>query len=147
MHVGGMQLREAHIYLVAVLGTRTAYLLLPLPLFVSFKQVLEIRNAIQEDRAVQACHPAKPSSKMRIYDIFSQLMQHCSFRGWKIQTLGPLTAHVSLQVCVMNYKKCGEAFWNQFYLCPITDALGVVEYFIGECSTYYAAQREVMNGA
>lgn len=50
-------------------------------------QVLEIRNAIQEDRAVQ--------------------------------------------VCILNYKKDGEAFWNHFHLAPILDSTGVVEYYIG----------------
>ena len=36
-----------------------------------------------------------------------------------------------LQVCILNYKKNGESFWNHFYLEPIFDDSGVVEYYIG----------------
>ncbi|CAL8466388.1 g5924 [Coccomyxa elongata] len=37
----------------------------------------------------------------------------------------------SVQVCILNYKKNGESFWNHFYLEPIFDDSGVVEYYIG----------------
>ena len=36
-----------------------------------------------------------------------------------------------LQVCLMNYKKGGFPFWNQFFLAPIHDNSGVVEYYLG----------------
>lgn len=35
------------------------------------------------------------------------------------------------QVCILNYKKSGEFFWNHFYLAPMFDDSGVVEYYIG----------------
>ena len=35
------------------------------------------------------------------------------------------------QVCLLNYKKDGRPFWNQFFLAPIHDASGVVEYYLG----------------
>ena len=35
------------------------------------------------------------------------------------------------QVCLLNYKKGGRPFWNQFFLAPIHDASGVVEYYLG----------------
>ena len=36
-----------------------------------------------------------------------------------------------LQVCLLNYKKGGFPFWNQFFLAPIHDNSGVVEYYLG----------------
>ena len=36
-----------------------------------------------------------------------------------------------LQVCLLNYKKGGFPFWNQFFLAPIHDSSGVVEYYLG----------------
>ena len=36
-----------------------------------------------------------------------------------------------LQVCLQNYKKGGFPFWNQFFLAPIHDSSGVVEYYLG----------------
>ncbi|EIE19911.1 hypothetical protein COCSUDRAFT_19032 [Coccomyxa subellipsoidea C-169] len=38
------------------------------------------------------------------------------------------------QVCIKNYKKSGESFWNHFYLEPIFEDAGVVEYYIGTSS-------------
>ena len=35
------------------------------------------------------------------------------------------------QVCLLNYKKGGFPFWNQFFLTPIHDNSGVVEYYLG----------------
>lgn len=37
----------------------------------------------------------------------------------------------SMQVCIRNYKKNGESFWNHFYLEPIFDESRVVEFYIG----------------
>ncbi len=36
-----------------------------------------------------------------------------------------------LQVCLLNYKKGKVPFWNQFFLAPIHDNSGVVEYYLG----------------
>ncbi|CAL5226003.1 g8806 [Coccomyxa viridis] len=36
-----------------------------------------------------------------------------------------------VQVCLLNYKKGGFPFWNQFFLAPIHDNSGVVEYYLG----------------
>ncbi|CAK0783982.1 hypothetical protein CVIRNUC_007185 [Coccomyxa viridis] len=36
-----------------------------------------------------------------------------------------------VQVCLLNYKKGDRPFWNQFFLAPIHDASGVVEYYLG----------------
>ena len=36
-----------------------------------------------------------------------------------------------MQVCLLNYKKGGFPFWNQFFLAPIHDSSGVVEYYLG----------------
>ena len=34
-------------------------------------------------------------------------------------------------MCLLNYKKGSRPFWNQFFLAPIHDASGVVEYYLG----------------
>ena len=36
-----------------------------------------------------------------------------------------------LQVCLLNYRKDGTPFYNQFYLSPITDDEGVVTHYLG----------------
>jgi hypothetical protein len=35
------------------------------------------------------------------------------------------------QVLLLNYKKCGQRFWNQFYLAPLRDEEGRVSHYIG----------------
>ena len=30
-----------------------------------------------------------------------------------------------------NYRRDGSPFWNQFYLAPVFDSEGLVEYYIG----------------
>lgn len=36
-----------------------------------------------------------------------------------------------VQVCLLNYRKGGQPFWNQFFLAPVPDKQGVVEYYLG----------------
>jgi PAS domain len=36
-----------------------------------------------------------------------------------------------LQVCILNYKKTGQKFWNQFYLAPIFGEEGEVLHYVG----------------
>ena len=38
---------------------------------------------------------------------------------------------ICVQVCLANYKKNGELFWNQLYIEPIFDSSGVVTRHIG----------------
>lgn len=89
-------------------------------------QVMEIRDAIQEDRSVQV---AAVSTKMQNFIV--------RFRGFPTytfyDTLGIFyrASSANLQVCILNYKKNGESFWNHFFLEPIFDDSGVVEYYIG----------------
>ena len=35
------------------------------------------------------------------------------------------------QVCLLNYRKDGSPFWNQFYMAPVMDSEGLVEHYIG----------------
>ena len=36
-----------------------------------------------------------------------------------------------MQVCLLNYKKDGTPFWNQFFLSPILDDQDRVTHYIG----------------
>ena len=61
-----------------------------------------------------------PALLASLYSIRRQLTQ----RPWK-------DTHAHEQVCLLNYKKSGMPFWNQFFLAPIPDAEGIVEYYLG----------------
>ena len=37
----------------------------------------------------------------------------------------------SIAVCLLNYRKNGESFWNYFYLSPLRDASGAIVMFLG----------------
>jgi hypothetical protein len=34
-------------------------------------------------------------------------------------------------VCLLNYRKDGTPFWNQFYMSPIRDDQGIVTHYVG----------------
>ena len=36
-----------------------------------------------------------------------------------------------MQVCLLNYKKDGAPFYNQFYLAPILDTWGAAQFYVG----------------
>lgn len=36
-----------------------------------------------------------------------------------------------MQVCLLNYKKGGIPFYNQFYLAPIMDTWGAAQFYVG----------------
>ncbi len=36
-----------------------------------------------------------------------------------------------ISVCILNFRKDGQPFWNAFTLAPIKDSSGIVEYYIG----------------
>jgi len=36
-----------------------------------------------------------------------------------------------LQVCLINYKRSGDKFWNQFYLAPVLDENNCVSHYMG----------------
>ncbi len=35
------------------------------------------------------------------------------------------------QVCLLNYKRSGDKFWNQFYLAPVIDENNHVSHYMG----------------
>lgn len=35
------------------------------------------------------------------------------------------------QVCLINYKRSGDKFWNQFYLAPVVDENNCVSHYMG----------------
>nr|AML79331.1 putative LOV domain-containing protein [Chlamydomonas sp. BC-2016] len=39
--------------------------------------------------------------------------------------------HRPCQVCILNYKKNGERFWNQFHLSPLHDEAGHLVHYVG----------------
>lgn len=47
----------------------------------------------------------------------------------------------SCSVCLLNYRRDGSAFWNQFYLAPLRDDQGHVSLYIGvQCDVSAAVQ-------
>lgn len=42
-----------------------------------------------------------------------------------------------------NYRRDGSPFWNQFYLAPVFDSEGLVEYYIGIQVCISAIEQEV----
>lgn len=38
---------------------------------------------------------------------------------------------VCWQVCLINYKRSGDKFWNQFYLAPVVDENNCVSHYMG----------------
>nr|AML77132.1 putative LOV domain-containing protein [Hafniomonas reticulata] len=51
------------------------------------------------------------------------------------------------QVCLLNYKKNGEKFWNQFYLAPVRDAQQSVVHYVGIQTDVTAAVKEKQQAA
>lgn len=37
-----------------------------------------------------------------------------------------------LSVCLLNYKKSGQTFYNQFFICPIYDSDRKLAYYLGK---------------
>lgn len=38
---------------------------------------------------------------------------------------------VCVQVCLLNYRKDGTPFWNEFHLSPVRNEQGVVIHYVG----------------
>ena len=58
--------------------------------------------------------------------LLSRSLSHARVRGLLLRM-----SVTPKQVCLLNYKKGDRPFWNQFFLAPIHDASGVVEYYLG----------------
>ena len=39
--------------------------------------------------------------------------------------------HSELSVCLLNYKKNGDTFVNQFFVCPVYDSNKKLAYYLG----------------
>ena len=56
--------------------------------------------------------------------------------GWEAQMHAkvvcmPNTDECIFEVCLINYKRNGDKFWNQFYLAPVHDEDHLVSHYMG----------------
>ena len=51
------------------------------------------------------------------------------------------------QVCLINYKKDGATFWNQFYLAPVHDEDHLVSHYMGIQSDVTALMEKICDNS
>ena len=59
----------------------------------------------------------------------------------------PDTSVCTFQVCLINYKKNGDKFWNQFYLAPVHDEDHLVSHYMGIQSDVSNLMEQLCDGA